>query len=330
MGSADVSGMMLDALVKVPDFEVVGVITQPDRPCGRRQQCLPCPGKTRASAYGLPVVCPEKVNHPDVLAQITSWKPDVVVVVAYGQFLGGRLLALPRFGCVNIHLSLLPRLRGAAPIQWAIDAGDVQTGVTAILMDAGMDSGDILMQVVEPIYAEDTAGTLHARLACLGSRVLCEVLPRWMNGNLLRMPQNTTSMTLAPKLHKRDGLIDWTVGVAALERRVRAFNPWPACYTWWPQNHVQGGVGMRLKVLRVAALPGYITPAMSVLPGTICDVCHGEGPVVMAGDGAVRLLEVQPEAGKPMTGRAFVCGHHLQVGQVFESVDPAAPMAHIG
>jgi methionyl-tRNA formyltransferase len=316
MGSADVSCTMLSALVETPGFEVVGVVTQPDRPCGRSQHLMPCPGKACATAHGLPVICPEKVNHPDVLAQLAAWSPDVVVVVAYGQFLGKRLLTLPRLGCVNIHLSLLPRFRGAAPIQWVIDAGDAQTGVTAMLMDEGMDSGDILMQAVEPIHATDTAGVLHDRLASLGACVLCEALPRWVAGTLPRVPQDPAGVTLAPKLHKRDGVIDWTRGVAAIDRRVRAFNPWPACHTWLPLHHATVTSGARLKVLRVTPLPGYTPPSPAFSPGTVCDVSSGEGPVVLAGDGAVRLLDVQPEAGKRMSGHALICGHRLQVGEI--------------
>jgi methionyl-tRNA formyltransferase len=325
MGSADVSGAMLDALMRSPWAEVVGVVTQPDRPSGRRLQLMPCPGKARAVAHGLPVICPEKVNHPDVLAQIGNWEPDVVVVVAYGQFLGRRLLALPRLGCVNIHLSLLPRFRGAAPIQWAIAAGDDATGVTAILMDEGMDSGDILMQAVEPIRADDTAGSLYARVTRLGACVLCETLPRWAEGALPRMPQDPAGVVLAPKLHKHDGLIDWTADASVIERRVRAFNPWPACHTGLPPHLVHGSVGARLKVWDVAVLPGYRCPNPAYAPGTICEVSrHGEGPVVLTGRGALRLLDVQPEAGKRMSGSAFICGHRLQAGDQFGDGSHAA------
>jgi methionyl-tRNA formyltransferase len=326
MGSADVSGTLLDALQQAPELEVVGVITQPDRPCGRSQVRRPCPGKTRALAHGLPVICPATVNHPDVWAQVAAWAPDIAVVVAYGQFLGRRLLALPRLGCINIHLSLLPRFRGAAPIQWAIAAGDARTGVTAMLMDEGMDTGDILMQAEEPIWADDTAGTLHDRLAGLGARVLVDVLPRWASGSLPRVPQDPAGVTLAPKLHKCDGLIDWTGSAATIDRRVRAFNPWPACHTWLPlQGAAAGAGGIRVKVLRVAPLPGYVGPCLAFAPGTICEISPAEGPVMRVGDGAVRLLEVQPEAGKRMSGQALVCGHRLQVGARF--LAPPSPPA---
>jgi len=318
MGSADLSGVMLEALLQTPGMDVAGVITQPDRPSGRSRQPQPCPCKARATARSLPVLSPEKVNHPDVRAQVEAWSPDVAVVVAYGQFLGRRLLTLPRLGCVNIHLSLLPKFRGAAPIQWAVAAGETRTGVTAMLMDEGMDSGDILMQAEEPVLADDTAGTLHDRLALLGARVLCDTLPRWAAGELRRMPQDPAGVTLAPKLHKHDGLIDWSAGAGFLDRRVRAFNPWPACYTWLPRPGAgKNASALRLKVLRVTPLPGHAAHDPACRPGTLGETGHGDGPLVRVGDGAVRLLEVQPEAGKPMSGRALVSGYRLRDGELF-------------
>jgi methionyl-tRNA formyltransferase len=272
----------------------------------------------RAAARGLPVICPEKVNCPEVLAQLAAWRPDAAVVVAYGQFLGPALLRLPRLGCLNIHLSLLPRHRGAAPVQWAIACGDARTGVTAMLLDEGMDSGPLLLQAEEPIREDDTAGTLHARLAALGASMLCDVLPRWAAGDLRPVPQDPAGVTLAPKLRKEDGLLDWRAGAAAIDRRVRAFNPWPACHVSLPPRPGTAAGGReRLKILRVAPLPGFAGVDPSLPPGAVCDLRTGEGPAVRVGDGAVRLLEVQPESGRVMSGCALACGRRLRLGEVF-------------
>lgn len=312
MGSADVSCALLEALLAVPSVEVVGAVTQPDRPSGRHRSLTPCPGKALALARGLPVIAPEKVNDAAALAQLAAWTPDAIVVVAYGQFLGGRLLALPRLGCINIHFSLLPRHRGAAPVQWAIAAGDAETGVTAMLMDRGMDSGDILGQVSEPIRPDDTASRLFDRLALLGGTLLVQTLAAVAAGRATRTPQDASRATLAPKLHKEDGRIDWRRPSAEITRRLRAFNPWPGSFTTLPPRLLAAGKGGRFKVLRVEPVPVVGgTPA----PGAVC-AAPGAGPVIGTADGWLRLLEVQHEGGKPMDGRAFLCGHPLQPGDV--------------
>jgi len=312
MGSADVSCALLEALLAVPSVEVVGAVTQPDRPSGRHRSLTPCPGKALALARGLPVIAPEKVNDAAALAQLAAWTPDAIVVVAYGQFLGGRLLALPRLGCINIHFSLLPRHRGAAPVQWAIAAGDSVTGVTAILMDRGMDSGDILGQVSEPIRSDDTADRLFDRLTVLGGPLLVQTLAKAAAGRLTRTPQDDAQVTLARKLLKEDGRIDWRLPAIEIARRIRGFNPWPGCFSTLPSRLTGAGHTERFKVLHVepAAVVG-LAPA----PGAVVD-CRGAGPVVGTGDGALRLTGMQPEGGKPMDGRAFLCGHPLLPGDV--------------
>ncbi len=311
MGSAEVSAVMLDALVYMQAAEVVGVVTQPDRPCGRHQHFMPCPCKAKAHVDELTVICPEKVNRPEAVEQVRAWAPDLIVVVAYGQFLGKTILALPRLGCINMHLSLLPHYRGAAPIHRAIAAGERVTGVTAMQMDEGMDSGDMLMQACEPILPDDTAGSLHDRLSLLGSVVLLRVIQEAESGLLKRTPQDRAQATFAPKLTKDEGLIDWALPAAELGLRVRAFNPWPACFTWMPLV-LKGGVRTRLKILKSEPLPDYAAPAGSV-PGMVCDI-KGEGPVVLTGGGGLRLLEVQPEGARRMSGKALLCGHPLRVG----------------
>jgi methionyl-tRNA formyltransferase len=314
MGSADVSCVMLEALLSAPGIQVVGVVTQPDRPAGRHRQLTPCPGKALALRAQLPVITPEKVNAPESLAQLAAWAPEVIVVVAYGQFLGKRLLALPPHGCINIHLSLLPRHRGAAPVQWAIAAGDAVSGVTAIQMDAGMDSGDILGIVAEPILPEDTAGSLYDRLSPFGAALLLRVLAELAAGRLHPVPQDATQVTLAPKIKKEDGQIDWTLPAAQLALRIRAFHPWPACFTTLPARLCVGVQGNRLKVLRAAVCEAPSAPP--AMPGALLS-CHAEGPVIQSGAGALQLLSVQLEGGKPLDGRAFLCGHPLWTGDQF-------------
>lgn len=313
MGSADVSCTMLDALLCAPGVAVAGVVTQPDKPSGRHRRNAPCPGKARALAHALPVITPEKVNSADALAQLAAWAPDAIVVVAYGQFLGRHLLALPRHGCINIHLSLLPRHRGAAPVQWAIAAGDTRTGVTAMLMDSGMDSGDILGQVEEPVRDDDTAGTLYARLAVIGARLLARTLNDLAAGRTVRRPQDAAAVTFAPKLHKEDGLIDWRMSAAQIARRVRGFNPWPACFAPLPERLRTPGQLGRLKVLQVEAADA--SEGDPAPPGTVLG-CDPGGPRVQTGEGSLRLVTVQPESGSPMNGGAFLRGHTLQVGDV--------------
>jgi methionyl-tRNA formyltransferase len=314
MGSAEVSCTMLEALLSAPGIEVAGAVTQPDRPCGRHQREMPCPGKARAAQHRLAVITPAKVNTPEALAQMAAWAPDVIVVVAYGQILGRLLLDLPRLGCVNIHLSLLPRHRGAAPVQSAIAAGDAVSGVTAMLMDAGMDSGDILGQVAEPIGPDDTAGALYDRLAPLGARLLLRTLDDLAAGRAVRTPQEASRVTFAPKLHKEDGVIDWALPAAVIERRVRAFQPWPACRTRLPVRLRPAERAGWLKVWRVAVAPTAAVAGVAAAPGRVCDV-GGEGPLVQTGDGALRLLDVQPEGSRRMTGRAFQNGHPLAIGE---------------
>ena len=314
MGSAEVSCLMLEALLGASGIEVAGVVTQPDRPAGRHRHLTPCPGKQKAVAHGLPVITPEKVNSEESLAQLIAWAPDVIAVVAYGQFLGKRLLALPPRGCINIHLSLLPRHRGAAPVQWAIASGDTVSGVTAILMDQGMDSGDVLGQVEEPIRPDDSADTLYQRLTPLGAELLVRTLVGLAAGRARRTPQDATRVTFAPKLKKDDGLIDWDLPAEQIDRRVRGFNPWPSCFTTLPARLRVGDHAGRVKVLRAEVCPS-VANAYSV--GSVIECGGREGPLVQTGNGALRLLTVQVEGGKPLTGQAFLCGHALCPGDRF-------------
>ncbi len=322
MGSADLSATILERLTRERDtVRVVGCVTQPDKPAGRSKRLTPCACKAFVDAVGIPCLTPEKVNTPESLAQIAAWLPDVIVVVAYGQFLSRRLLDIPTLGCINIHLSLLPRYRGASPIHAALLHGDAVTGATAMLMDEGMDSGPILDTVETPIRDDDTLESLHDRLADLGADLLVRVLPRWAYFKIRATPQDPAQVTMAYKIRKADGLLHWTDPTALDLRKLRAYTPWPSCFTYMPQGTREAG--RMLKILAATAEPLPIDQA-DIPPGTILSADKG-GIVVKTADGALRLLRVQLEGGKPMDVAAWLCGRALAPGEVFHT--PPAPVA---
>jgi methionyl-tRNA formyltransferase len=319
MGSADVSAAVLRALCDEPAMQVAGVVTQPDRPSGRARRLTPCICKREAMLHVLPVLTPEKLNTPEVHEQLITWAPDVIVVVAYGQFLGARILNLPPLGCVNVHLSLLPIFRGAAPVHRAIAAGMNETGVTIMQMDKAMDSGDILMQEHEPIFFDDTAGTLHERLTALGASLLLRALPALAAGTLVPRQQDAARATFAPKLSKEEGLIDWNEPAQVLALRIRAFNPWPSCHTYLPASRNGKTKPERLKVLLAdAELPPGDAPALA--PGTVADI-SSRGPAIATGSGWLRLRLVQRAGGRAIDGYAFHCGYPLKPGQPIQPAD---------
>ena len=323
MGSADVSCRVLRALHKTPGFVIQGVVTQPDRPSGRNRRLQPCEAKTAALALGLPVITPEKVNAPEVRTQIADWRPDVIVVVAYGQFLGAKILSLPPLGCLNVHLSLLPRHRGAAPVHRCINAGDTVSGVTIMRMDHGMDSGDILMQESEPIHADDTAGTLHERLSELGAHLIVSCLPKWRAGLITPRAQKPEDVTFANKLTKEEAKLDWVDETAAdLARHVRAFNPWPACYTFFEYTRNGRTLTERLKILRARA-EDFPEGATRTPAGTVADISP-EGPAIATNGGMLRLLEVQRPGARAVSGGDFLRGCPVRVMQNFDAPDPDA------
>lgn len=320
MGSADLSATMLERLSRDRErFQIVGCVTQPDKPGGRGKKLIPCPCKAFVDAIGIPCLTPAKVNTPESLAQIAAWLPDVIVVVAYGQFLSRCLLEIPTLGCVNIHLSLLPRHRGASPIHAALLAGDKVTGASAMLMDEGMDSGPILMTEETPIRPDDTCETLHDRLANLGAELLVKVLPLWAFFKVKATPQDPALVTTAYKIKKSDGLLHWDDPTDFNLRKLRAYTPWPSCFTYMPEGHREQG--RMLKVLAAESVALTEDQAKAV-PGTVLSVGR-EGVVVRTGDGALRLTRVQAEGGKPMDVPAWLCGHPLEPGMRF--VTPPAP-----
>ena len=231
MGSPEFALPVLRALVK--QYEVVGVVTQPDRSAGRGKVLTPPPVKILAEEYRLPILQPRRLGLPDAFAQLVAWEPELIVVAAFGQILKPQVLDLPHFGCINVHASLLPRWRGAAPIQAAILHGDAQTGVTIMRMDAGIDTGGILSQRAITIRPDDTALSLSARLAELGAKLLVETLPPYLEGRLQVQTQDEQSSSYAPMLKKEDGALDFNKPVHVLERQVRAYDPWPGTFMEW-------------------------------------------------------------------------------------------------
>jgi methionyl-tRNA formyltransferase len=292
---------------------VVGVLTQPDRPKGRGRQLAASPVKQTAQAHGIPVAQPQSLKSEAERAELVSWRPDVLVVVAYGLILPRAVLDLPRLGCLNIHASLLPRWRGAAPIQRAVLAGDRDTGVTIMRMDVGLDTGPILLQERLTIRDGETAGSLHDRLAELGTQPLLKVLEGLENKTLRETPQPAEGVTYAAKIDKAEAVIDWSRSAAEIERKVHAFNPWPIAET------VLGGEQLRIYAacaVEAGADEAAIRPAStdatqpaSSAPGTILTV-DGDSIVVACGRGALALTVVQRPGGKPVTARDFANTRH--------------------
>ncbi len=319
MGSADLSATMLERLTRETDIiQVVGCVTQPDKPAGRSKKLTPCACKAFVDAVGIPCLTPAKVNTPESLAQIAAWLPDVIVVVAYGQFLSRKLLDIPTMGCINIHLSLLPRYRGASPIHAALLNGDRVTGASAMLMDEGMDTGPVLMSYETPIHASDTLETLHDRLANLGADLLVDVLPLWAYFKVRPTKQDPEKVTTAYKIRKSDGLLHWTDTTSYNLRKLRAYSPWPSCFTYMPTGHKEAG--KMLKILEME--PERLTPSQEkATPGTVLSV-DKSGILVRTVDSALRLIRVQAEGGKPMEVAAWLCGHTLAVGDIFETPPP--------
>ncbi len=291
MGSPDFALPSLRSLAE--KYSVVGVITQPDRPAGRGRALTQPPVKALADELGISTIQPARLKEPAALEQLQAWLPDLIVVAAFGQILRPVVLDLPPLGCVNVHASLLPRWRGAAPIQAAILNGDLQTGVTIMRMDPGVDTGPLLSQRPLTILPEDNADTLSERLAVLGAELLMDTLSDYLSGDLTATAQEDSLATYAPMLKKEDGKLDFNQPANQLALRVRAFNPWPGAFTLWQ--------GQLLKILRAHAgdlpSPGY---GQAIL---------FEGlPAVGTGQGVLVLDEIQPAGKKPMPGKAFLAG----------------------
>ncbi len=290
MGSPDFAVPVLRRLAE--RYDVAGVVTQPDRPAGRGRQLKPPSVKLLAEQIGLPVMQPQKLRQPEAMEQLRAWAPDLIVVAAFGQILRPDVLSLPRHGCINVHASLLPRWRGAAPIQAAVLAGDQETGVTIMRMDEGVDTGGILSQRALAIDPDETAGSVSERLSEAGAALLMETLPGYLAGELQPRPQDNAGATYAPMLKKEDALLDNSRPAEELARRVRAFNPRPGAFLLWN--------GQALKVHRAHAEVGESEVGRR-------SVYLGQ-PAVGTSNGLLVLDEVQPPGKRPMGGRAFLAG----------------------
>ncbi len=307
MGTAELACASLRALLASTHFEVLAVVTQPDRPKGRQLKPQPSPVKTIAIAAGLPLLQPERARDPDFISSVAKLAPDVIVVAAYGQLLPPSILELPKFGCVNVHASLLPKYRGAAPIQWAILNNDQETGVTIMKMSAGLDTGDILTQKATPIKPDETTAELHERLALLGAELLVATLPDFVAGAIQPRPQDNAAATHARKITKEDGRINWSGTATALRNRIRAFTPWPGAHV----DLTVRGKPRLVKFWRAAVEP------LDGQPGQILQADRN-GLVIACGSDALRIQELQVEGGRKMTAAEFLMGHPIAVTELWK------------
>ena len=302
MGTPDFAAASLEALLRSDDA-VVGIVTQPDRPKGRGHILTPSPVKLLAQREQIPLLQPLKMKDPEFLHALTVWKPDLIAVAAFGRILPPVILSLPRLGCINVHGSLLPKYRGAGPIQWAVINGEVETGITTMQMDEGMDTGAMLLQEAIPIAPDDTAGTLSPRLAELGGRLLVETIARFKAGTLMPQSQDSSRATLAPLLKKEDGVIDWALPAAVLANRVRGLSPWPGAYTT-----IVGGD--RWTIWRALALPGPVTKSPGIVVAVTTKAIH-----VATGEGVLAVTELQPANSRRMAVSQYLAGHPVAVGE---------------
>ena len=303
MGTPDFSVPVLEALIG-SDFQVAAVYTQPDRKAGRGQQVTTSPVKRLALSHGLDVVQIEKFKVAGTIEKLAAFAPDLIVVTAFGLLLPPEVLSLPKSGCVNVHPSLLPRHRGPSPIAATILQGDETTGVTIMLMDAGMDTGPVLSQKDVPVSDEETTGSLGTKLARIGAQLLIETLPLWVEGRIKPRPQEESKASYSKMIKKEDGEVDWRLSTKELWRRVRAFDPWPGSFTTWRGN--------RLKLIKV--LPIY--SEISGEPGKVVALAspHPVAVGIQTGDGVLGLVRVQLEGKRELSAEEFVRGQRDFIG----------------
>ncbi len=301
MGTPEFAVAPLEHLV-LNGYQVVAVYTQPDRPAGRGRRPVSSPVKVAAQALSLPVVQPASLKKAEVVAELSGFRPDIIVVAAFGQLLPRPVLELPGYGCINIHPSLLPRHRGAAPVAAAILAGDEFTGVTIMLMDEGLDTGSVLTRVQIAISDRDNSGSLGSKLSLVAAHLLQDVLPAWKRRQLSPQPQDEAGATYSSTITKEAGEIDWRLAAADIWRKVRAFYPWPGSYTRWR--------GKVLKIVEAMPLAG----AEAVLPGRV--VATGSGFGIGSGDGVLEVLSVQLEGRRVMAAAEFIRGQRQLIGTV--------------
>lgn len=310
MGTPDFAVPALEALVKA-GHEAAAVVTQPDKPKGRGKTVLMTPVKEKALEYGIPVYQPKRVRDPEFIEVLRALAPEVIVVVAFGQILPKEILTLPPYGCVNIHASLLPKYRGAAPIQWAVIDGEAVSGVTTMQMDEGLDTGDILEQEEIPLDPEETGGSLFEKLSLLGGKLIVSTLSGLEAGTLTPRPQGESSTSYAKMLDKSMGEVDWTMEAAAIERLIRGLNPWPSAYTHY------NGKTLKLWAAKVAsseAAKAVSGEASQGIPGRI--LVSKDALLVETGAGFLSITELQLEGKKRMETAAFLRGFSMETGTV--------------
>ncbi|MGH7833844.1 MAG: methionyl-tRNA formyltransferase [Candidatus Binatia bacterium] len=300
MGTPEAAAVSLEHLIGEAD-PVVGVVTQPDRPSGRGQKTIGSPVRKVAEKHGLPVAAPEKIRAPEFLELLTGWAPDLIVVVAYGRILPRSILELAPHGCLNVHYSLLPKLRGAAPVPWAIIASEEKTGVTTMRLVEKMDAGPVFLQEEVAVAADETSTSLFAKLIPVGARLLSETIQRMKTGKIEPRPQREEEATYAPIIKKEDGRIDWAMPAIEIERRVRAFTPWPSAYTQWKEK--------LLKVQRARV----IDRKADAPPGEVI-LADRQNLCVATGRGVLCLEQVQLENKKSMEVSEFLKGARIEKG----------------
>ena len=317
MGTPDFSVPALKALVEA-GHQVIAVVTQPDKPKGRGKEVQMTPVKIQAMEYGIPVYQPAKVREASFVEVLKGLEADVYVVIAFGQILPKAVLELPKYGCINIHASLLPKYRGAAPIQWCVIDGERETGITTMMMDVGLDTGDMLEKAVIPIEEKETGGSLHDKLSMAGGDLILSTLKKLEEGTLVRTPQTDEGTCYAKMLTKSLGDIDWNQGAVSIERLIRGLNPWPSAYTMWN--------GKTIKIWAADVIAGReaadflsesgVPAETGTAPGTV--VCSDKrGLVVCTGGGLLSIRELQMEGKKRMDTPAFLRGYPIPEGDVF-------------
>lgn len=304
MGTPDFSVPALKALVEA-GHQVTAVVTQPDKPKGRGKDVQMTPVKIQALEYGIPVYQPVKVKTPEFVEVLKKEAPDAIVVIAFGQILSKEILDLPKYGCVNIHASLLPKYRGAAPIQWAVIDGEKETGVTTMMMDVGLDTGDILETKVIPLDPKETSGSLFEKLSEAGGPLILSTLEKLEKGTITRTPQGESGTSYAKMLTKTLGDINWTMSATAIERLIRGLNPWPSAYTQWE--------GKTMKIWE-AEVEDVVETIDTHEPGTITEVTK-HGFKVQTGEGRLAIKSLQIPGKKRMEADAFLRGYHIEEGE---------------
>ncbi len=320
MGTPDFAVSTLEGIIN-SNHKIIAVVTQPDRPKGRGREILPSPVKVVAEANKIDVLQPEKVKEPDFIKKISEYNPDCIVVVAFGQILPKDILNLPRYGCINLHASLLPKYRGSAPINWALIKGEKKTGVTSMFMDEGMDTGDILIQREIEIKEDDNAGTIHDKLSQMGSDIILETLDGIEKETISRIKQDASIATYAPKLKKEDCLIDWSIGAKEIVDRIRGLTPAPGAYTSYNGKRFKitnadykiQDSRFKIQDLKLAACKN----------GEVFEV-NRNGIKVICSNGVVIIKNLQPEGKRVMSAGEFISGHAIRAGEILGGMNESA------